>query len=311
MLTYDGPDHCGEVKVSRLDLDANTQLPAPGWEVLPTLFSGQLKKRRLNTHKGTFGDAVIVGGAPGMCGAALLAGRAALRVGAGRVFVGLLDERGPAVDPVQPELMIRRADQALAEGHAIAMGPGLGRDAVATTLLGEALATDSLLVLDADALNLLGSNATLARRAIKRKTPIVLTPHPGEAARLLGRTPDQIQNDRLKAAAVLANKFGAHVILKGCGTIIAHPDGRWKINRSGNPGMAAAGMGDVLTGLLCGLLAQAWPVDEAAAAAVHLHGAAADLLLDKNIGPVGMGASELPDAARELLNRWIARQSRA
>ncbi len=311
LLTYDGPDHCGEVKVSRLDLDANTQLPAPGWEVLPSLFAGQLKSRRLNTHKGTFGDAVIVGGAHGMCGAALLAGRAALRVGAGRVFVGLLDDRAPAVDAMQPELMIRRADQALAEGHVIAMGPGLGHEAEASALLAAALSTDSLLVLDADALNLLASDAKLARRAIKRKAPLVLTPHPGEAARLLSQTPDEVQTNRLEAANALARQFGAHVVLKGCGTIIAHPDGRWKINRSGNPGMSAAGMGDVLTGLLAGLLAQGWPVEEATMAAVHLHGAAADLLLDKGVGPVGMGASELPDAARELLNRWIARQARA
>ncbi|MCB1961160.1 MAG: NAD(P)H-hydrate epimerase, partial [Rhodocyclaceae bacterium] len=145
LLTFDGPDYCGDLVVKRLDLDPPATLPAPGWEVRPALFADPLQPRRLNSHKGSFGDAVIVGGAPGMCGAALLAGRAALRVGAGRVFVGLLDERGPAVDQVQPELMIRRAGQALAEGNAIAIGPGLGRDAAAIELLTAALATDSML----------------------------------------------------------------------------------------------------------------------------------------------------------------------
>ena len=310
LLTLDGPDCCGDLVVKRLDLDANAQRPAPGWEVRPMLFSEQLQPRRLNTHKGSFGDAVIVGGAPGMCGAALLAGRAALRVGAGRVFVGLLDDRGPAVDQVQPELMIRRASHALAEGNAVAIGPGLGRDAAAVELLTAALATDSMLVLDADALNLLGCDDALAEVARRRSAPLVLTPHPGEAARLLKQTPDTIQADRLTSVIALARSFNAHVVLKGCGSVIAHPDGPWYINRSGNPGMSAAGMGDVLTGLLAGLLAQGWPIEQAVLGAVHLHGAAADMLQAKGIGPVGMGAAELPDAVRVLLNQWIAQKSR-
>jgi len=304
-LTLDGPDHCGEIVVKRLDLDPNSQLLAQGWEVCLKLFSHALAPRKLNSHKGCFGDAVIVGGAPGMCGAALLAGRAALRVGAGRVFVGLLDERGPAVDQVQPELMIRRADSALADSGTIAIGPGLGRDDAACALLDRALSSNATLVLDADALNLLGEDTTLANRARERHAPMVLTPHPGEAARLLGQSTDDIQQDRLKASLALARHFNSHVVLKGCGSFIARPDGQWRINRTGNPGMAAAGMGDVLTGLLAGLLAQGLGMDDAVAMGVHLHGAAADLLLARGIGPVGMGAAELPDAARELINQWI------
>ena len=257
-------------------------------------------------HKGHFGDAVIVGGAPGMCGAALLAGRAALRVGTGRVFVGLLDERGPAVDPVQPELMIRSAESALADSDTIAIGPGLGRGTAARDLLAQALASDATLVLDADALNLLAMDEALATQARERLAPMVLTPHPGEAARLLGQSTDVVQDDRLKTALALARHFNSHVVLKGCGSVIARPDGQWRINRTGNPGMAAAGMGDVLTGLLAGLLAQGLAMDDAVAMGVHLHGAAADLLLARGIGPIGMGAAELPDAVRILINQWVA-----
>jgi hydroxyethylthiazole kinase-like uncharacterized protein yjeF len=305
-LTLDGPDHCGEIVVKRLDLDANGQLPATGWEVCPAMFSHALKPRKLNSHKGNFGDAVVVGGAQGMCGAALLAGRAALRVGAGRVYVGILDERGPSVDPVQPELMIRRAERALTDGSAIAIGPGLGRSDAAHELLERALASDVTLVLDADALNLLAADTALAEQARKREAPMVLTPHPGEAARLQGVSTEDIQTDRLSASLALARNFDSHVVLKGCGSIIARPDGQWKINRTGNPGMASAGMGDVLTGMIAGLLAQGWGMDDALACAVHLHGAAADMLLARGTGPVGMGAAELPDAARTLINHWTA-----
>lgn len=310
LLTLDGPDHCGELVVKRLDLDANAFLPAPGWEVRPALFADQFTPRRLNSHKGLFGDAVIIGGAPGMCGAPLLAGRAALRAGAGRVFVGLLDDRAPAVDLVQPELMLRSAASALAEGEAIALGPGLGRDAAAADLLRRALAADRTLVLDADALNLIAADDALAGTATRRHAPVVLTPHPAEAARLLKCSPEQVQHNRLEAAIDLARRFDAHVVLKGHGSLIVHPDGRWLINRSGNPGMSAAGMGDVLTGLLAGLLAQRWPIESAIVGAVHLHGAAADLLLAKGIGPIGMGAAELPDAVRILLNQWVAQHHR-
>jgi hydroxyethylthiazole kinase-like uncharacterized protein yjeF len=305
-LTLDGPDHCGEIVLKRLDLDANAQLPANGWEVSPRLFAHALKPRKLNAHKGTFGDAVIIGGAPGMCGAALLAGRAALRVGTGRVFVGLLDARGPAVDPIQPELMIRSAEQALACGGALAIGPGLGHSDAARALMSQALASEAPLVLDADALNLLADDPALAQQARERLAPMVLTPHPGEAARLQGVSTADIQRDRLSAALALARHFDSHVVLKGCGSFIARPDGQWRINRSGNPGMASAGMGDVLTGILAGLLAQGWLMDDALACGVHLHGAAADMLLTLGTGPVGMGAAELPDAARTLLNHWIA-----
>ncbi|MBT0961454.1 NAD(P)H-hydrate dehydratase [Denitromonas iodatirespirans] len=310
LLTLDGPDHCGELVVKRLDLDANAFLPAPGWEVRPALFADQFTPRRLNAHKGLFGDAVIIGGAPSMCGAPLLAGRAALRAGAGRVFVGLLDPRAPAVDLVQPELMIRSAEHALSEGQAIAIGPGLGRDTVAADLLRQALASDHALVLDADALNLIADDDTLAGAATRRHAPVVLTPHPAEAARLLKCSPDQVQQNRLDAVIELSRRFDAHAVLKGHGSLIAHPNGRWLINRSGNPGMSAAGMGDVLTGLLAGLLAQRWPIEAAIIGAVHLHGAAADLLLAKGIGPIGMSASELPDAVRILLNQWVAQHHR-
>jgi len=133
-------------------------------------------------------------------------------------------------------------------------------------------------VLDADALNLIGSDATLAARLATRRAPSILTPHPAEAGRMLGVNTATIQADRLQAALEMASRHRAVVVLKGCGSIIATPDGRWFINGTGHPGMASAGMGDVLTGLVVGLLAQGWPAESALIAAVHLHGAAADRL---------------------------------
>jgi hydroxyethylthiazole kinase-like uncharacterized protein yjeF len=299
--TLDGPDHCGTVQVD----DLNLAIPAPeGQLVSPESFRPQLRPRRRNSHKGSFGSAAILGGAPGMAGAALLAGRAALRLGAGRVYVGML-ERLP-VDPLQPELMLRPAAEALSLATAAAIGPGLGQSATALDLLRRALDHAIPLVLDADALNLLAAHPVLRDKVSRREAPTLLTPHPAEAARLLGSSIDEIQADRIAAAQALARQSRAAVALKGCGTVIARPDGSWLVNASGNPGLASAGSGDVLTGMILALLAQQWPAETALAAAVHLHGAAADALAARGIGPVGLTAGEVIDEARALLNRWIA-----
>lgn len=307
LLTLDGPEHCGAVSVCDLGLAAEDDLPARGRSVTPALFASQLKPRPLNSHKGRMGSVGILGGAPGMLGAALLAGRAALKLGAGRVFVGLLDATAPAVDFMQPELMLRGPQDILAAGlaTALAAGPGLGQGDAARALLGQALAADLPLVLDADALNLLASHPVLAKKVSRRRAATLITPHPLEAARLLGSDTAAVQADRLRAACALAQKLNAVTILKGCGSVIAAPDGRWFINGSGNPGMASAGMGDVLTGLAATLLAQGWEAEAAALCAAHLHGLAADLLAGGGIGPAGMTAGESIDAARRIFNAWL------
>lgn len=305
LLTADGPDHCGHVRVSDLALPPET--PADGHVVDLSGFSDRLRPRRLNTHKGSFGSAGILGGGKAMVGAALLAGRAALKLGAGRVYVGLHDPEPPAVDLVQPELMLRRADALWqVELQALACGPGLGRSGEALRLVEQALKCPLPLVLDADALNILASDGRLEGNLYNRVAPAVMTPHPAEAARLLETSVREIQADRIAAARELARRYASHIALKGCGTVIAAPDGRWWVNTTGNPGMASAGMGDVLSGFVVALLAQQWPAEPALCCAVHLHGAAADRLVADGIGPIGLTAGETIDAARRLFNEWTA-----
>jgi ADP-dependent NAD(P)H-hydrate dehydratase / NAD(P)H-hydrate epimerase len=305
LLTLDGPDHCGQVEVHDIGLPVD-DFPAVGRTVALDLFADCLRPRPRNSHKGSWGDVGVVGGAAGMVGAAMLAGRAALRLGAGRLFVGLLVPEALAVDSIQPELMLRPARQVVDVASVLAVGPGLGQSAEAHDLLAGALRRPVPLVLDADALNLLAAHPVLAGRCARRDALVVVTPHPAEAARLLGTTTAQVQADRVAAAGELARRLNCVAVLKGCGSVVAAPEGRWFINGTGNPGMASAGMGDVLTGLVAALLAQGWPPQSALLAAVHLHGAAGDLLAERGDGPVGLAAAELIDPARRLLNEWIA-----
>jgi hydroxyethylthiazole kinase-like uncharacterized protein yjeF len=302
LLTLDGPDHCGEISVADLGLPAQD---ASAWVTSRELFAGTLKRRSLNYHKGLAGTLGILGGAPTMTGAALLAARAALKLGAGRVRVGLLEPI--AVDPAMPELMLAHADELLgADMDALVVGPGLGQSERAETLLGAALASELPCVLDADALNLIAENADLRHACARRKAETLVTPHPAEAGRLLAETTATVQADRVKAARVLSENLNAHVVLKGAGSILVARDGHWFVNRTGNPGMASAGMGDVLSGMLGALLAQRYTGETALVLATHLHGAAGDALARNGTGPIGMTASELIDAARRLWNDWHA-----
>lgn len=300
LYTLDGPDHCGEVTIDTLNLVLDE---VPGAVLSHADFAAQLVPRAKNSHKGSFGSLAVIGGASGMAGAALLASRAALKLGAGRVFVGTLEPL--TVDPAQPELMLRAPDNALRHATVAVIGPGLGQSTTALDLIRRLASADFPVVFDADALNLLAAHPALARLVSRRTAATLLTPHPTEAARLLATTTSNIQADRIAAVLELAKRFNAHVALKGCGTLLAHPDGRWRINTTGNPGLASAGTGDVLAGMTGALLAQSWPADAALSCAVHLHGAAADALVATGVGPVGLAASELIGSARRLLNRWI------
>jgi hydroxyethylthiazole kinase-like uncharacterized protein yjeF len=302
LLTLDGPDHCGEVSVADLGLTAPK---ASAWVASPELFNNVLKPRPHNFHKGLAGSLGIVGGATGMSGAALLAARAALKLGAGRVYVGLLDP-SLAVDPAAPELMLRHADDALGQDlNALVIGPGLGQSERAETLVGAALASELPCVLDADALNLISESEDLRHACARRKAETIVTPHPAEAARLLAESTASLQADRVKSARALAENLNAHVVLKGNGSILVARDRHWFVNTTGNPGMASAGMGDVLAGMLGALLAQGYTGETALVLGTHLHGLAADELGRHGVGPVGMTASELTDAARRLWNQWL------
>ena len=302
--TLDGPDHAGEIHLESLDIE-NPPLPdGHGYLVGDEVIAAALPPRPLNSHKGRFGDVIIIGGASGMVGAALLAGRAALRLGAGRVLVGLLGE-GPAVDLVQPDLMLRRVEELLErQGVAAAViGPGLGQSDAALHALSKALKSDAPIVLDADALNIVATSKALKTSLRQRAQATLLTPHPAEAGRLLSLDTAAVQEDRIASARDLASEYNAAVVLKGCGSICAFPEGTWCINTSGNPAMSSAGMGDVLSGILGALLAQGAAAHAALLAGVHVHGLAADELVAGGIGPVGLTASETIDAARQVWNR--------
>ena len=305
LLTLDGPEHCGELHLCTLGLDATALQTAPGAVIGGAVIATALLPRRANSHKGDYGSVGILGGAPGMIGAALLAGRAALNLGAGRVYVGLLAADSAGYDPLQPELMLRTVDEMLKLDHlnCLAVGPGLGQSPDAHHVLTAALHTRLPLVLDADALNLIAFDAGLQQLVNGRTATTLLTPHPAEAARLLAATTAGVQADRVAAACAIAARYRSFVVLKGAGSICALPDGAWFVNTSGNPGMASAGMGDVLTGIIAALLAQGANAKNALTAGVHLHGAAADALVAAGTGPVGMTAGEVTAAARALLNR--------
>jgi len=308
LLTLEGPDHCGEVSVADLSLGDLSAKAEHGWIAEPALFSNLLEARPKNFHKGIAGSVGVIGGAEGMAGAALLAGRAALKLGAGRVYVGLLERL--AVDADALELMLRNADDVLGlDLDALVVGPGLGQSEKAETLLGAVLTGDTPCVLDADALNLIAASEDLRRACAKRSADTLVTPHPAEAGRLLAGTTAHVQEDRLKAARALSANLHAHVVLKGAGSLMVARDGHWFVNASGNPGMASAGMGDVLSGILGALLGQKLPGESALVLGVHLHGCAADECVKAGAGPVGLAASETIDAARRVWNSWRARRA--
>jgi hydroxyethylthiazole kinase-like uncharacterized protein yjeF len=308
--TGDGPDHCGIVALEELGAGEEVATVARGALITPTAARPWLKRRERNSHKGDFGTLGIVGGNRGMVGAALLAGRAALLAGAGKVQVGLLAPDAPQVDFEHPELMLRPIDDVMT-ATVLVMGPGAGQSPSVTSvsmferqLLPSAIASSKPLVLDADALNTLAVNDKLRAEVPRRTAPTLLTPHPAEAGRLLKLRTAEVQADRRSAAAELARRLNAFVVLKGVGSICAAADGRWGVNTTGNPGLASGGTGDVLAGILGALLCQGLEPWQALQYGVCLHGAAADSLVARGRGPVGLTASEISLESRRLLNLW-------
>jgi hydroxyethylthiazole kinase-like uncharacterized protein yjeF len=277
---------------------------------IPTITQKQvaafLSPRPPDSHKGKFGTVAVIGGASGMVGAPLLAARAALKLGAGCVHVGLLANNAPSVDILQPELMLHSAQAALRlpKLDVLAIGCGLGHDDAAQQILQDALKLDTVLVLDADALNILALRPDLRTALIARKNASVMTPHPGEAARLLGCNTEAVQAARAEAAQELAKRFHSTVVLKGAHSLCVTSNGKIVVNKTGNPGMSSPGMGDVLTGMIAAFIAQGLNVDQALLLAVHLHGAAGDAIAKQKV-TIGMTATEVTEWARWLLNQWI------
>ncbi len=281
-----------------------------------------LKPRPKDSHKGLFGTVLVIGGGNGMIGAAILAGRAALKLGAGGVHVGLLADNAPTVDVHCPELMLHKATDLLrsfphpnpppvGEGAnakdnfnstVLVIGCGLGQSLAAQKLLYDALLLDVPLVLDADALNILADRPDLRSMLHSRKAATLFTPHPGEASRLLGCNTEAIQKDRTQCALNLVKRLSGSLVLKGAGSLVTTREGKLYINPTGNPGMSCAGMGDVLSGMIGAFIAQGLSADEALLLAVYLHGAAGDALA-KQQASIGMSATEVTEWARWLLNQ--------
>jgi hydroxyethylthiazole kinase-like uncharacterized protein yjeF len=294
--TAQGPDAAGEVVVNSLGTGARA---SAGHLIAPDDFAAVCLRRRLDSHKGSYGNVAVVGGGRGMVGAALLAGSAALRLGAGRVYVDAIGAPEFRVDPMRPELMFRPLHE-LDDLQAIVVGCGLGADAAARAALSEVLARNVPAVVDADALNLLSADVDLQRRAGESAAMLVLTPHPLEAARLLRSSAADVQADRVGAAAKLAQRYGCIAVLKGAGTVLAHPDGHYAINPTGSPALATAGTGDALAGMIGALIAQGHEAWTATQAAVWLHGRAAEG------GDIGLLADEIAPRAVEALRRLRA-----
>lgn len=298
LYTGDGIDAAGAVHIEVIGIAG---APSAGTLLAADDFAPLLARRRRNTHKGSFGSVAVVGGNVGMVGAPLLAARAALRLGAGRVYVDCIGAPELRFDPMQPELMFRPHAQ-VAEVTALAVGCGLGEDDHARQTLADAIGRAAPLVIDADALNLIAAEPALARACAQRTAPTVLTPHPLEAARLLGTTAAQLQADRVGHAVELGRQFKAIVVLKGAGSVVAQSDGGYALNPTGSAALATAGTGDVLAGMIAALIAQCADVPTAVQAAVWLHGAAAD----RFAADVGLVAGEIAPLAAEALARLRA-----
>lgn len=270
-------------------------------------FPHVFKARAEDSHKGTFGTLAVVGGSAGMSGAPVLAASAAMYLGCGKVWAGFNQETLPfSVIAGFPEIMLDTADGLTKRQgiNAWVVGCGLGTGRAAVGTLAGILAehTDKPVLLDADALNILSTDAE-TRNLARGCENLILTPHPAEAARLLGTTVAQVQADRTVAVRKIGAIFGATVVLKGHKTLVAAPDTEIYVNESGNAGLATAGSGDVLGGIIGSLLAQGVPVFEAACAGVWLHGAAADVIKESAGIAAGLLAGEIAPAARWLRNR--------
>jgi len=301
MYTGRGRAFCGEIEFASLDV------PKAIYDRVETsanLYAGEdlgrlLPLRPRDAHKGSAGHLLVIGGNLGMAGAARMAAEAGARVGSGLVSVATRANHAPVQAAVRPEVMFRSAEtradltDVLDRASVVAIGPGLGRDHWSREMLDTVLEWQGPLVVDADALNLLADVPA-------RRDDWVLTPHPGEAARLIGASVAEVQSDRFRSVADIQRRYGGTALLKGAGTVVQGVDGGVTVCLGGNPGMASGGMGDVLTGVIGGLLAQGLTPLDAARAGAYLHGAAADAAALE--GERGLIATDLLPHLRALVN---------
>lgn len=312
LLSGRGPGCAGELSFESIGIQVDELPSIPGLteHLVKADLTKALPPRSRDAHKGDFGHLLMVGGNYGMAGAITLSTEAALRSGCGLLSIATQPEHLPGLQARLPEAMahgvtdVAQLEAMLEKATCVAIGPGLGATQWSEHMLKRALNSDLDLVLDADALNLLSSGAVETAERTQKKQWI-LTPHPGEAARLLSTTVQQIEADRWAAVKAIQEKYSAVVVLKGAGSLICHWDAELKQQRvalcsAGNPGMASGGMGDVLTGVIAGLLAQGLDAYEAARLGVLVHAISADqAALD---GERGMVATDLMPFIRQQVN---------
>lgn len=289
----EGADAAGEIVLNELDVSVPlSPLSVIGTDEFPRV----LRPRVKNSHKGDYGSVAVIGGTDGMIGASILAARAALISGAGRVTLECRAEHAPHVDMVYPEIMFATKPVNLEDFDAIVLGCGLGTSAEAKARVIEALNCQKPLILDADALNIIAADIQLQDMVLARRAPTVLTPHPGEAARLLRRDTAGVTADRVAACRELAVQTGAIVVLKGAGTVISMRSSRTWINPTGSPMLATGGSGDVLAGMIGAMFAQGYDMVESVLAAVYFHGLSAEGL------EAGFTAGEIAPNAMALVH---------
>lgn len=289
----EGADAAGEIVLNELDVSVPlSPLSVIGTDEFPRV----LRPRVKNSHKGDYGSVAVIGGTDGMIGASILAARAALISGAGRVTLECRAEHAPHVDMVYPEIMFATKPVNLEDFDALVLGCGLGTSAEAKARVIEALNCQKPLILDADALNIIAADIKLQDMVLARRAPTVLTPHPGEAARLLRRDTAGVTADRVAACRELAVQTGAIVVLKGAGTVISMRSSRTWINPTGSPMLATGGSGDVLAGMIGAMFAQGYDMVESVLAAVYFHGLSAEGL------EAGFTAGEIAPNAMALVH---------
>ena len=308
LFTARGREYAGEIQFDDLGVPAEVyaEVPPLARRITSRSLRGLLARRARDAHKGSFGRVLAVGGAPGMPGAIRLCGEAAYRCGAGMVTLATHPGHAAAVNAARPELMaypvpsIAALKPLLTRATVVALGPGLGRGAWGKRLFNSALAAKRSLVIDADGLFFFLAPSR------RRRSDWVLTPHAGEAARLLGSSVEEIERDRFAAVRAISDKYGGVCVLKGAGTLIAaHGDPGIFLCDRGNPGMASGGMGDVLTGVIAALRAQGLSPMDAARLGVWVHASAGDLAATRG-GEVGLLASDLLERLREVVNGVVA-----
>ena len=317
-LLFPGADYTGNLEIIDIGIPPYIAERIGPFQYLltPDLVRTSFQPRPSDAHKGNAGHLLVIAGSTGKTGAAAMTAMSAMRAGAGLVSLGIPKSLNSVLEALcleamtcpLPETRDGMLDESsfdmimelLAGKKCLAIGPGLGTGVKTKNLVCRIIQECMIpIVIDADGLNSLAGNTEILQNL---KAPVILTPHPGEMARLINTTAGYVQKDRINCARNFALKFNVHLMLKGARTVIAHPDGKVFINPTGNPGMASGGMGDVLTGIIAGLVAQGYSPESATHAGVYLHGAAADAIA-KKIGPFGFLATEVMEAIPEQIGK--------